>query len=341
MPSEKAGWVNRLRDRVLPLPNVVGCGWGEKRTRGRPTGKHGMIVFVKRKVPAQKLKKGERVPAVLGALPTDVVEVGELRLLAVETPVLRTMRLRPAPPGVSVGHLLVSAGTLGAVVKDAATGRTLILSNNHVLANQTDGQDGRAQAGDAVLQPGSYDGGRVPQDIIGRLARFVPIRRCATEPRCSVARAAERVLNAGMRWLVPKYRIRFARLEEADNLVDAAVAEPAAPGIVKPSILDLGPVRGVAEAEVGMRVEKSGRTSGVTRGEVIALGATFTVSLGDSVAARFSDQIVTTPMAQPGDSGSLIVDERRRAVGLLFAGSEQATLCNRIQNVLEQLDIHF
>jgi hypothetical protein len=45
-------------------------------------------------------------------------------------------------------------------------------------------------------------------------------------------------------------------------------------------------------------------------------------------------------MSQPGDSGSLLVaGESLQAVGLLFAGSDQVTLYNPIQSVLDCLDV--
>ena len=341
MASQRAQWVKRWQDRVLGLPNVIGCGWGEKRAGGRKTGQQGLVVLVRRKLPPDALKARERVPAALGSVPTDVVEVGELRLLAAPLPRIRTVRTRPAPPGVSIGHVGVTAGTFGAVVRDLQTGEMLILSNNHVLANQTDGQDGRAAVGDPVLQPGPYDAGNVAQDVIGHLLRFVPLRPLTEQAACPVAQGAQRVLNAALRLLFPAYEIRFSRRTPEDNLVDAAVARPVSPGAITPSILDVGPVRGVAEAELGKPVKKSGRTTGLTRGEVTALGATVTVGLGGGVVARFSDQVIATPMGQPGDSGSLVLDEANRAVGLLFAGSDQATVCNRIQNVLDALGVTF
>ena len=56
--------------------------------------------------------------------------------------------------------------------------------------------------------------------------------------------------------------------------------------------------------------------------------------------AQFENQIVSTPMSQGGDSGSLLVDaDSRRAVGLLFAGSSQATVFNPIQTVLDALGV--
>lgn len=341
MASQWAQWVNRWRDQLLDLPNVVGCGWGEKRTGGRKTGQQGMVVLVRRKLPPDALKARERVPAVLGSVPTDVIEVGELRLLAAPMPQIRTVCTRPAPPGVSIGHVAVSAGTFGAVVRDAETGEMLILSNNHVLANQTDGQDGRAAVGDPVLQPGPYDGGNVAHDTIGHLLRFVPVRPLAEPAPCPVVQGAQRAIHTVLRLLFPAHKIQNSGRTPEDNLVDAAVARPVSPGVITPSILAVGPVQGVTEAELGMPVKKSGRTTGLTRGEVTALGATVTVGMGGGVVARFSDQVVATPMAQPGDSGSLVLDEANRAVGLLFAGSDQATVCNRIQNVLEALSVRF
>ena len=68
-------------------------------------------------------------------------------------------RQRPLRIGVSVGHFTITAGTLGSFAVYRKTGEVVILSNNHVLANEN-----RARAGDAVLQPGKYDGGRRTRD---------------------------------------------------------------------------------------------------------------------------------------------------------------------------------
>ncbi|MGH2444642.1 MAG: hypothetical protein ACRDGD_01160 [Candidatus Limnocylindria bacterium] len=47
---------------------------------------------------------------------------------------------------------------------------TYLLSNNHVIADEN-----RAQVGDAILQPGSYDGGVQRDDRIAGLTSFVPL----------------------------------------------------------------------------------------------------------------------------------------------------------------------
>jgi len=44
-------------------------------------------------------------------------------------------------------------------------------------------------------------------------------------------------------------------------------------------------------------------------------------------------------MSAGGDSGSVVLDMEKNIVGLLFAGSDQTTIMNRIQNVFTLLNI--
>ena len=53
----------------------------------------------------------------------------------------------------------------------------------------------------------------------------------------------------------------------------------------------------------------------------------------------FVDQLITSAVCRPGDSGSLLVDSQNQAVGLLFAGSDKVSVCNRIDHVCRLLDI--
>ena len=235
--------LNRYRERLLALDGVVGCGLGHKRRKGENTGQRAVVILVERKRPIREIPAGHAAPARLDGVPTDVMQTGRMRLLSE----IRTSRARPAPPGVSIGHVDVTAGTFGAVAKDAVSGAPMILSNNHVLANSSDGRDVRAQIGDPILQPGFFDGGRVPGDVIGRLARFAPIRR----------------LSGG--------RVEI-------NRADAALAEPLQNDLVSPEVLGLGLITGIADAEADMKLRKSGRTTGVTSGEVRALAVTLDVA---------------------------------------------------------------
>lgn len=321
-------------DRILRLPNVVGVGIGHKEVRGKNTGRRVVTVMVTRKVPKRELPRWAVVPMSLEDFETDVIEVGEVRALG------RTDRERPARPGMSIGHYKVTAGTFGAVVFDVRTGEPLILSNNHVLANSTNGHDGRARIGDPILQPGRYDGGS-ENDVLAKLERFVPIHKEVDESRCKVASFVETALNFVIKKMKRDYQLKLYRVSRSPNLVDAAVARPLSPQDISPDILEIGTPKETAQVEIGQLVAKSGRTTGVTRGRVRVVDATIRVAMGDAGDAIFAEQIVTTQIAAPGDSGSLVVDEKTRAVGLLSAGSDTVSVLSRIDNVLGQLGVGF
>ncbi|HHY93376.1 MAG TPA: hypothetical protein GX511_08545, partial [Firmicutes bacterium] len=239
-----------------------------------------------------------------------------------------------------IGHYKITAGTLGALVKDARTGEPLILSNNHILANSSDGTDGRSQIGDPIYQPGPYDGG-TSDDTIAHLERFAPVLTETREATCPISQRIARTENLFVHLVRPNYDVRFHKRAGQDNLVDCAVAKPLSDRLISPEILEVGLVRGVAEAQLGETLVKSGRTSGLTRGAVTALAATLRIQMHSGVYALFTDQIVANLNSQGGDSGSLVLNERNEAVGLLFAGSDRSTILNRIQNVMQQLNISF
>ncbi|WP_178022435.1 hypothetical protein [uncultured Paenibacillus sp.] len=82
-----------------------------------------------------------------------------------------TRRIRPVVAGYSVGTADAS-GTAGLIVSSDANGCSrLILSNNHVLANNNTG------CFSATLQPGGADGGTIRKDRIGQLDRFIKLSR--------------------------------------------------------------------------------------------------------------------------------------------------------------------
>ena len=153
-------------------PNVQGVGIGYKVVHRKPTEEKGLHVYVRRKMHERLLKPEERIPDEIEGVPTDVIETGVFSI-GRKFPPIYQRRLRPALPGVSIGHYQVTAGTFGALVREG--GDVYILSNNHVLANEN-----RGAVGDPVLQPGKYDGGRPDRDAIAHLAEFVPLETEAT-----------------------------------------------------------------------------------------------------------------------------------------------------------------
>jgi hypothetical protein len=73
---------------------------------------------------------------------------------------------------------------------------------------------------------------------------------------------------------------------------------------------------------VGTLVQKTGRTTGWTTGRLIAINATVDVNYGSGRVARFQEQLISTNMSAPGDSGSLLPTWDNVAVGLLFAAAD-------------------
>ncbi|HBU07985.1 MAG TPA: hypothetical protein DEA99_02035 [Candidatus Omnitrophica bacterium] len=279
-------------DELLSKANVVGVGIGEKIRGGFSQGRLCLKIYVEKKLIAKKLTKAEFIPQEISCIETDVEEAGKIIAQS------NTGRFRPAPGGVSLGHYQITAGTLGCLVKDKKSGKVLILSNNHVLANSN-----KAEKGDPILQPGPYDGGKKPKDLIGYLENWIEIN-----------------------------------FKKEANLVDAALARPKVSGDVRPEIMLIGSPQGLTKAKIGMPIQKSGRTTGYTTGKVKDISASVKVNY-DNQTALFRGQILTTNMSQGGDSGSLVLDMKARAVGLLFAGSEQVTILNPINEVLRLLDV--
>ena len=319
------------KDNLLAMQNVVGVGIGYQIKGGEQTGNYAIVVMVSRKLPLPALAPNTILPKNVDGVTIDVIEVGELRALQA-----RTDRWRPAPGGISIGHYKITAGTFGAIVRDINSGERLILSNNHVIANSND-----ADPGDQILQPGPIDGGSPDVDTIAHLDRFCPIE-FATEPGiCDIADTYASLGNAIAGLLGSKHRVNTQQSDpQAVNLVDAAVAKPVNDSDVLDEILEIGTIEGSEEGLLGMSVRKSGRTTSFTTSQINLIHATVDVNYGSGRTARFENQLVSGPMSQGGDSGSLLVaGDSLHAVGLLFAGSNQSTIFNPIQAVLDCLEV--
>ncbi len=345
----KANSVKAFKQKL----NVNGVAVGHKIVNGKDTGELCVTVLVTKKVAQSQLLGKDLIPQSVDGITTDVREVG--KIVAFKG---RTDRWRPALGGVSIGHYLITAGTLGAFVKDSTTGETLILSNNHVLANSNS-----ASKGDDIIQPGAADGAAYPDDIIAVLERFVPIQfsgsgnggnggdggggdgnggDSGTGGGCPIANSTSSALNFVAKIFSSKHRLVPVKISSAVNEVDAAVAKPTNNNLISGEIIDIGIITGTKAAEINMQVRKSGRTTGTTTGVIEMLDGTIDVGYGGNLVATFENQIVANYMSNPGDSGSLVVDGTKPlAVGLLFAGSDTSTVINPIDRVLDLLNVHF
>lgn len=301
------------KDMFFAKSNVVGVGIGHKIKNGEDTDEECITVFVSQKLDKVFLKDEDLIPENIDQVQTDVFETGKLlagEALVQEIVVAETLknRIRPAMGGYSVGHYQITAGTIGTMVYDnigsyGTPSKYYILSNNHVLANSNN-----AKIGDPILQPGPYDGGTIPSDIIAYLSRYIPIKfkTSTTTPI---------------------------------NYVDAAIAEGQFHDLNR-EIYWIGHISGInTSPAINNIVEKTGRTTNFNTGKILSTNATVDVSYGGSLVARFADQILTTVMSAGGDSGSLLCDTNQKAVGLLFAGSSSITVFNKVINVQNLLNI--
>ncbi len=220
----------------------------------------------------------------------------------------QTGRVRPLRPGVSIAHVDVTAGTLGAFVhKD---GVVHALSNYHVLSGTP-----QARFGDLVLQPGPADGGRAPQDRVGTLAARVELQPGGD-----------------------------ATVDCALALLDDQDVDPQYPvGRITTTAVALG---GELVAKIGRTTAVTrGRVSAIELDNVVVgygpeLGE---LSFDNQIEIESTG---TGPFSRGGDSGSLVYREDGVAIGLLFAGSESGgdngtglTYINPIDAVLDALGV--
>lgn len=312
------------KKKILEKANVTGVGVGKKIKDGQKTDQECVTVFVHKKKDLTALNSEDVVPEEVGGKKTDVVEIG--RVSSEETPKVEdsdsdslpkpNIRHRPVHVGVSISPMEEEyAGTLGGIVFkketcdlghgfEATVSKPVLLSNNHILYKTNKLEDGKE-----IMQPAIMDGGK---NISGDFG---------------IATNLE---------MVP--------LKEKNNLGDMALAEPKEdidfsryqPGVGAPK-------QEVADVEVGDRIATGRtRTTGFRLGEVQAKDVSIKVSYQDKIR-EFDNQIVTSSVSKPGDSGSIgylyekHMDDRKYPFGLLFAGSDKISIFTPMDVVLEEL----
>ncbi len=296
--------LRRHSDALLEIPGVVGTA-----VTLLPDGRPGVQVLLERPGIGG-------LPAVLDGVPVTQRVTGLIVVFSDPT-----QRQRPAPAGYSVGHPDITAGTIGARVRDAL-GRVYILSNNHVLANSNG-----ATIGDPEYQPGPFDGG-TSADQIATLSDFQVINFTGGSNTIDAA-------------------IALSTTSLLDN------ATPADQGYGMPNATIYGDANGDGlfdnrDALLGLNVQKYGRTTRLTHGQITGVNATVSVcyeviEFTCVKIARYTDQLIISPpgFSNGGDSGSLIVtdDGNLNPVALLFAGSSTVTIGNRIDLVLNRFGV--
>lgn len=317
--------VKRIKEEIEPLlitdENVVSIGTVvEKNSLGESTGGYAIQVGLISKYDDFAVKKiREKINSFLmekdevaaQAINSDDVKItfleeGEIYALTSDFPVTtgdsllpdsgaHRERTRPVIAGISISdHGSGGAGTLGGIVSfDNHEDELYILSNNHVMANVN-----TRKIGSPVLQPGEHDGGNVDSDKIAELTYF--------------------------------HQVHLGASSGVPNQVDLAIAKLDNPDDLDCVVKSIGRPKNHSDATVGMDVEKSGRTTGHTYGQIISVDETTKVGMGlGKGVAVFKDQIATTAMSKPGDSGSFLFEKgTKNVVGLVFAGSNSRSYAN-------------
>jgi hypothetical protein len=221
--------------------------------------------------------------------------------------------VRPLVGGISLSAWVSTwaeddyySGTLGMVTYDDK-----ILSNAHVIAIEPK-TDNFLALGTDIIQPscGDKEG---PCDKVGELADYIPI---------DFGPGAENYADAAI------------------GSIDGGVA--ASPG---EQFGEGGNywIEGWTEVSEGDIIRKSGRTTGVTTGEVINTNVSLWLKYGDQIA-HFVDQIEVAQdnwsFAGHGDSGSA-VDKDGEFVGLVFAGTNTGDIVwiNKAEHIIDGLGI--
>lgn len=298
----------KMQEKAKPWAmgkGIQGIGIAEKITDGQKLGVLAIKVYVEKKLPKSKLEdvvpKNLTVPGVEEKIETDIQEIG------IVTKEPNTIRVRPAIPGFGVGHVNITVGTFGCLVRKKDDDETLyILSNSHVLADE-----GTGTVGDRVIQPGKYDGGAAPGDVIAELSQWIPFQFTSTG---------------------------------YPNTVDAAIAKVKNKASVTSAIRLIGVPTGASNrVRRGMRVQKTGRTTDYTQGIIQDINYRMALDYkkpgGGSGRVGLQDLVLCTRFTDGGDSGSAVLDMNKRIVGLHFAGSPSSSIFNKINNVLTQIDI--
>lgn len=304
------------RERLLPAdPRITTIGLGYRTQAGRETREVCVQIGVEEKLPPTSLDRSVMLPrsiqppvAALEKVRVDVVATGVLCRL--DSPP-RSSALAGALtlPGVDLRARLrpaIPGCSIGHLSTTAGTLGAVLTDRRHrrflLSNNHVLANENQAKPGDSILQPGPADGGAAFDGVIGRLHSFVP-------------------LDA-----------------EGLNEVDCALAAAERDRDLAPAVYGLGTVIGTGSLELGMRVRKCGRTTGLTAGRVRRVAITARIHYGCGVLT-FTGLAETAGMSAPGDSGSLILDEVNRAVGLLFAGSPALTLFCPIEAVVRGLEL--
>lgn len=283
-------------------------GIGRKVVQGRKTKQLSLRFYVAKKVPFDSLDTNQLIPESISFRPSWTDKESLILTDIIETP---PMHFEQIDPESRVRP--VPGGVSGGSGETGTIGGWVLDNTDNSIVMLSNEHVFGSTTGIDIIQPGSENGGSSPTDKIGNVKRG--IARSSTSP----------------------------------NIVDCAIGDPDNTDIFELSALEIGPaVHAIQEGVEDMRVEKYGRTTRHTFGEIEDADWSGTVD-----GLTFNDCIlidVTPPSSDwsaKGDSGSLVFSQTpisldsdiKPVVGLHFAGNGTAGVACKIQNVFSALEL--
>jgi hypothetical protein len=293
----------RYRDELLSIPGVHGIGIGYKHTGDERTDQLALVVHVHRKLPKTDIQAGRVVPERL-----QFFSQGDKREVTVVTDV------REVPPPVPEVRCEPCNVDFGQRVRPVPGGYSVGLSN------QPGGTLGGWVWDEANDQMTLISNEHVLGGILGDTVIQPSIGDGGSFPADDLAR----VVRAGT------LDASIASLVDLDDL-EAAV-ECSTPGVYE-----------IADATVGMEVEKVGQTTGLTCG---------LVELIDYDSGHYGSRADLwidgdgSNFSEPGDSGALYVERThpsgsswKRVIGIHWGGSGDDGVGHPIRAVFSDVDV--
>jgi hypothetical protein len=321
--------LKKLFEKVRHKPNVIGFSrkLQPRLRKGQlvPNEPYCLRIYVSKKLPLNQLRAEDVIPSSIDGIPTDVIEIGELKAL-----VDKTKKFRPVIFGISIGNIQITAGTNGFLFVDKK-GEKYFGSNAHVFVDNPSKEPKDVDVKD-IIQPGKYDGGTIDDKVAEYVwhKRLIP----STPSTCPIAKLWAGIYNTIAKIL--KSKTRLIPIVEAVNRIDFAVAKPVTDYEVKFPDFDYTNHKFVGlgfagsnltsvvckvkyiveegykpfnvdtvEVKEGDTVCKTGRTSCFTTAKVIDSSSHVRVNY-DSFEAEFDDVVLTTKLLEAGDSGSSV-----------------------------------
>lgn len=331
--SELAQLHHEAERELKKIPGVVGVGYGFKETGGKLTKEVGFCVYVKKKKPQSELRTEEIIPERYKGVITDVLEVPEIEPLDIfqlpndtvcsdhdsHSPLISGITIFPfkvAPPQA------LGVGTLGFFAQKGGSTDphdVVLVSCNHVLT------DNGAGAGDTVYQPQLTQSGGMWQIDTDKDTNPVAV-----------------VDNVGQKG---DYNYQYPNEPSKPYYLDCATAKLniciskcwcttncGESFSVKVNNLNISGNNSIAgvdrvqQSDIGSNpyfVYKSGRTTGVTLGQVIRVDVP--IPNGNNtieIMATVADCSGTLRFADSGDSGSPLINSQSKLIGIVFAKSK-------------------